>query len=198
MVMNYSILFIPILFVSEHDAPSIEATALLSGSLLRKRTVIMGFKQSLIDNNSIQLHANAANWRDAIKIGTDMLIASGAIKPAYHDAIISSVEKLGPYICIAPNLALPHARPEDGVIRTAFALVTLEKPIVFDGEDEPVDVLITLAGSSSDEHMEGLMEVTQVLDDENSETGVDLNKLRQCHTADDVYRVIDEALAKNA
>ena len=158
----------------------------------------MGFKQSLIDNNSIQLHANATNWRDAIKIGTDMLIASGAIKPDYHNAIISSVEKLGPYICIAPHLALPHARPEDGVIRTAFALVTLEKPIIFDGEDEPVDVLITLAGSSSDEHMEGLMEVTQVLDDEDSETGVDLNKLRQCHTADDVYRVIDEALAKNA
>ncbi|HGV3503085.1 TPA: PTS sugar transporter subunit IIA [Providencia stuartii] len=157
----------------------------------------MGFKQSLIDNNSIQLHANAAHWRDAVKIGTDMLVASGAIKPTYHDAIISSVEKLGPYICIAPHLALPHARPEDGVIRTAFALVTLEKPVIFDGEDEPVDVLITLAGSSSDEHMEGLMEVTQVLDDEDSETGVDLNKLRQCHTADDVYRVIDEALAKN-
>ncbi|KLN46603.1 PTS ascorbate-specific transporter subunit IIA [Providencia rettgeri] len=154
----------------------------------------MGFKQSLIDNNSIQLKASADNWRDAIKIGTDLLIASGAIKPTYHDAIISSVEKLGPYICIAPNLALPHARPEDGVIRTAFALVTLEKPVIFDGEDEPVDVLITLAGSSSDEHMEGLMEVTQVLDDEDSETGVDLNKLRQCLSADDVYRVIDEAL----
>ncbi len=83
---------------------------------------------------------------------------------------------------------------EDGVIRTAFALVTLESPIIFDGEEEPVDVLITLAGSSSDEHMEGLMEVTRVLDDEDSETGVDLNKLRRCRTIDDVYQVIDQAL----
>ncbi len=155
---------------------------------------MMGFKQSLIDNNSIQLQASADNWRDAIKIGTDLLIASGAIKPSYHKAIINSIEKLGPYICIAPNLALPHARPEDGVLKTAFALVTLEKPIVFDGEDEPVDVLITLAGSSSDEHMEGLMEVTRVLDDEDSETGVDLEKLRRCRTIDDVYQVIDQAL----
>ncbi|EKO3851850.1 PTS sugar transporter subunit IIA [Vibrio harveyi] len=158
----------------------------------------MGLKQSLIDNNSIKLQAKASNWREAIKIGTDMLIASGAIQPSYHDAIISSVEELGPYICIAPNLALPHARPENGVIRTAFALVTLEEPIYFEGEDEPVDVLITLAGSSSDEHMEGLMEVTQVLDDEDSETGVDLDKLRRCRSRTDVFNVIDEALAVTA
>ncbi|WP_447474879.1 PTS sugar transporter subunit IIA [Vibrio harveyi] len=158
----------------------------------------MGLKQSLIDNNSIKLQAQASNWREAIKIGTDMLIASGAIQPSYHDAIISSVEELGPYICIAPNLALPHARPENGVIRTAFALVTLEEPIYFEGEDEPVDVLITLAGSSSDEHMEGLMEVTQVLDDEDSETGVDLDKLRRCRSKTDVFNVIDEALVVTA
>ncbi|MFZ3443622.1 PTS sugar transporter subunit IIA [Vibrio harveyi] len=158
----------------------------------------MGLKQSLIDNNSIKLQAQASNWREAIKIGTDMLIASGAIQPSYHDAIISSVEELGPYICIAPNLALPHARPENGVIRTAFALVTLEEPIYFEGEDEPVDVLITLAGSSSDEHMEGLMEVTQVLDDEDSEMGVDLDKLRRCRSKTDVFNVIDEALAVTA
>ncbi|WP_045422908.1 PTS sugar transporter subunit IIA [Vibrio jasicida] len=158
----------------------------------------MGLKQSLIDNNSIKLQAQASNWREAIKIGTDMLIASGAIQSSYHDAIISSVEELGPYICIAPNLALPHARPENGVIRTAFALVTLEEPIYFEGEDEPVDVLITLAGSSSDEHMEGLMEVTQVLDDEDSETGVDLDKLRRCRSKTDVFNVIDEALAVTA
>ncbi|OXX21410.1 PTS sugar transporter subunit IIA [Vibrio sp. V08_P9A1T1] len=155
----------------------------------------MGLKQSLIDNDSIQLNAQASTWQEAIKIGTDRLIKSGAIHPCYHDAIISSVEQLGPYIVIAPNLALPHARPENGVIRTAFALVTLQTPIYFDGEDEPVDVLITLAGSSSDQHMEGLMEVTQVLDDEESETGVDLDKLRRCRTAQDVYQVIDEALA---
>ncbi|EHD2239965.1 PTS sugar transporter subunit IIA [Vibrio vulnificus] len=158
----------------------------------------MGLKQSLIENNSIKLQAQASNWRDAVKIGTDMLIASGAIEPCYHDAIISSVEELGPYICIAPNLALPHARPENGVNRTAFALVTLETPIYFDGEDEPVDVLITLAGSSSDEHMEGLMEVTQVLDDEESDTGVDLDKLRRCRSLTDVFNVIDDALAMTA
>lgn len=155
----------------------------------------MGLKQLLIDNQSIKLHQRAADWKEAIKIGTDMLVASGAIKPCYHDAIIESIESMGPYIIIAPSLAMPHARPEQGVNRTAFALVTLDTPVTFEGEEEPVDVLITLAGSSSDEHMEGLMEVTQVLDDEDSPTGVDLDKLRRCNSKEEVLRVIDEALA---
>jgi len=154
----------------------------------------MKLKQSLIENNSIQLNASPSDWRDAIKIGTDMLVVSGAILPSYHDAIINSIEKLGPYVCIAPNLALPHARPEDGVIKTSFALVTLRDPVFFDGEDEPVYVLITLAGSSSNEHMDGLMEITRVLDDEESESGIDLDKLCRCRTKIDVFDVIDAAL----
>lgn len=158
----------------------------------------MALKQSLIENQSIKLHQTATDWQSAIKIGTDMLIAAGAIKPSYHDAIIHSVKELGPYIIIAPNLAMPHARPEQGVIHTAFALVTLDTPVKFEGEDEPVDVLITLAGSTSDQHMAGLMEVTEVLDDEDSPTGVNLDKLRQCQCAEDVYRVIDEALEQVA
>ena len=103
---------------------------------------------------------------------------------------------MGHYIVIAPHFSIPHARPEDGVNRTAFALVTLASPVKFEGEEELVDVLITLAGSTSDEHMEGLMEVTQVLEDENSDSGINLDKFRACRSVEDVYLVIDEALAQ--
>ncbi len=158
----------------------------------------MNFKESLINNNSILLQASASDWREAIALGTGMLIKSGAVNQSYHDAIINSIEAHGPYIVIAPNFAMPHARPEDGVNRTAFALVTLTTPIYFDGESEPVDVFVTLAGSSSDEHIQGLTEVTQVLDDPDSDTGINLDKLRQCRTKEDVYRVIDAALCVDA
>lgn len=153
----------------------------------------MSFKESLIANNSIKLNVKTKDWREAIKVGTDMLEASGAVQPSYYKAIVSSIEKLGPYICIAPDFAMPHARPEDGVNRTAFALVTLAEPLDIEGEQ--VKAMVTLAGSSSDEHMEGLMEVTQVLDDEESESGVNVEKLLACSTNEEIFKVIDEALA---
>lgn len=154
----------------------------------------MNLKQSLIENNSILLNQSASNWEEAIKIGTDLLVKAGAIEPRYYDNIISKVKEMGPYIILAPGLAMPHARPEEGVIKTSFALVTFDTPIYFDGEDDPVHVMLTLAGSDSDQHMQGLVEITQVLDDPDSDTGVDLDKIRRCKTAEEVYAVIDAAL----
>lgn len=154
----------------------------------------MNLKQSLIDNNSILLHQTATNWEEAIKIGTDLLVKAGTIEPRYYDNIVSKIKEMGPYIILAPGLAMPHARPEEGVIKTSFALVTFDNPIYFDGEDEPVYVMLTLAGSDSDQHMQGLMEITQVLDDPDSDTGVDLDKIRRCRNAEEVYAVIDQAL----
>lgn len=154
----------------------------------------MNLKQSLIENNSILLNQSASNWEEAIKIGTDLLVKAGTIEPRYYDNIVSKIKEMGPYIILAPGLAMPHARPEEGVIKTSFALVTFDTPIYFEGEDEPVHVMLTLAGSDSDQHMQGLMEITQVLDDPDSDTGVDLDKIRRCKTAEEVYAVIDQAL----
>ena len=149
-------------------------------------------KESLIENNSIKLNQTAANWEEAIKIGTDLLVASGAIEPRYYDNIVSNIKEMGPYIVLAPGLAMPHARPEEGVIRTAFGLTTLAQPIDFDGEQ--ISVLVTLAGSDSDTHMEGIMEITQIFDDPDSEDGVNIQKFLDCKTQEDVLAVIDVAL----
>lgn len=149
-------------------------------------------KESLVENNSVKLNQTAASWQEAIKIGTDMLVASGAIEPRYYDNIISKIEEMGPYIVLAPGLAMPHARPEEGVLKTAFGLVTLSQPVDFDGES--ISVLVTLAGSDSDTHIEGIMEITQVFDDPDSDDGVNIQKFLDCKTKEDVFAVIDAAL----
>lgn len=155
----------------------------------------MNLKQALIDNNSIRLNQSASNWQEAVKLAIAPLIESGAVESRYYERIIECINEMGPYIILAPGLAMPHARPEDGVNRTAFSLITLNEPVYFDGEEEPVDVLFALAGSNSDEHMQGLMEITQVLDDPDSDTGIDLDKIRKCQNAEQVYQVIAQALS---
>ncbi|MFO6427822.1 PTS sugar transporter subunit IIA [Escherichia coli] len=47
----------------------------------------------------------------------------------YYQAILDGVEQFGPYFVIAPGLAMPHGRPEEGVKKTGFSLVTLKKPL---------------------------------------------------------------------
>lgn len=151
----------------------------------------MNLKESLITNNSIQLNVKATDWQSAIKIGTDALVKAGVAEERYYDAIVTAISAEGPYICIHDAFALPHCRPEDGVIKTGFALTVLETPILFDDVDEPVDVLITLAGKDSEEHIEGTMQVANLI-----EFDEDFSKLRACKTPQDVANLIDMALAQ--
>ena len=53
------------------------------------------------------------------------MVKNGTIEERYIDGMIETVKNLGPYIVIAPGVALPHARPEDGVIEPSMSLVTL-------------------------------------------------------------------------
>ncbi|MEZ8736403.1 MULTISPECIES: PTS sugar transporter subunit IIA [unclassified Vibrio] len=149
----------------------------------------MNLKESLIKNNSILLNAKATDWKAAIKLGTDALVKAGVAEERYYDAITKAIGEEGPYICIHDAFALPHCRPEDGVIRTGFALTVLEAPITFEGVDEPVDVLITLAGKDSEEHIEGTMQVANLI-----EFDEDFSKLRACKSPEEVARLIDAAL----
>lgn len=156
----------------------------------------MNLRQSLEHYNSIALHQKVSSWEEAIKIGTDMLEKAKVITPEYYTAIVNSIKKLGPYIILGPGIAIPHARPEQGVLHTGFALVTLDTPILFEGDETPVSMLITLAGSTGDEHIEGVVQITEILDDDTSESGINIEKFLACNTTKEVLHVIDLALAK--
>src|SRR5690625_1114019 len=89
----------------------------------------------LLGDESIDLNARAANWRDAITIAGKLLESSGAITSAYTQAMIESLEVNGPYIVVAPGFAFAHARPSEAVKRTAISWVRLETPVAFRSEE---------------------------------------------------------------
>ena len=91
----------------------------------------MKLRDSLAENKSIRLQAEAETWQEAVKIGVDLLVAADVVEPRYYQAILDGVEQFGPYFVIAPGLAMPHGRPEEGVKKTGFSLVTLKKPLEF-------------------------------------------------------------------
>lgn len=128
----------------------------------------MKLRDSLLENRSIRLQSEAATWQEAVKIGVDLLVAADVVEPLYYQAILDGVERFGPYFVIAPGLAMPHGRPEEGVKKTGFALVTLKTPLPFNHEDnDPVDLLITLAAEDATGHQEvGIMQIVNLFEDE--------------------------------
>ncbi|EHJ52891.1 PTS sugar transporter subunit IIA [Streptococcus macacae] len=146
----------------------------------------MNLKQALIDNNSIRLGLSAATWEEAVKLSVDPLIESGAVRPEYYDAIIKSTNEYGPYYILTPGMAMPHARPEAGVERDAFSLVTLQKPVTFsDGKE--VSVLLALAATSSRIHTSvAIPQIIALFDLENA-----VKRLQAAKTPEEVLAMID-------
>lgn len=94
------------------------------------------------------------NYREAIKISCNMLEAEGVVEARYYDAIINKIEEFGPYFCIAEDICMPHARPEDGAIREGLCIIKLNEPVDFMGKT--VRVFFTLSAKDNQSHL-GLM-----------------------------------------
>lgn len=150
----------------------------------------MTLKDSLIANNSIALQAEASDWQAAVKLGTDLLEKAGVVDSRYYGAILEGTAKFGPYYLLAPGLAMPHGRPEEGVLKNGFALVTLKEPVVFGDEDnDPIDILITLAAVDQESHnVGGITQVVNLFEDEDN-----FDRLRAATTIDEVIALIDKA-----
>ena len=123
--------------------------------------------QDLLSEDNVSFHYPAETWEDVIRHGGQLMVDAGFTEPTYTEAMIEVVREMGPYIVLAPGLAMPHARPEMGSKQVGTALVTLEKPIDFGSpENDPVSVAVFLCAPNKDEHIQLLTDIATLFEDE--------------------------------
>ena len=97
-------------------------------------------------DDGVQLGATAADWRAAVALAGAALARTGAAEATYADEMIRMIDEHGPYVVIAPGLALAHARPGPDVLTDGLSVVTLASPVTFGHPYyDPVRVVIGLA-----------------------------------------------------
>jgi PTS system ascorbate-specific IIA component len=140
----------------------------------------------LLPVDAIRLGETAADWRAAVRLAGDALVASGATSPAYTDEMVATVEQLGPYIVIAPGIALAHSRPSAAVRRAGISLVTLVEPVEFGHrQNDPVGLVIGLAAVDEEGHMTALSTLAEFLADDRRRAG-----LTSAGSAGDVVQMV--------
>ena len=123
--------------------------------------------QDLLSEDNVSFRYPAETWEDVIRHGGQLMVDAGFTDPTYTEAMIDVVRDMGPYIVLAPGLAMPHARPEMGAKQVGAALVTLEKPIDFGSpENDPVSVAIFLCAPNKDEHIQLLTDIATLFENE--------------------------------
>lgn len=123
--------------------------------------------EELLPVERIALNVQAKDWEEAVRAIGKVMVDTGVVEDRYIDGMIATTKELGPYIVIAPGVAIPHSRPEDGVISTCLAYARLAPPIDFGNEDnDPVHILFALGAVDHTQHVEALQQIAEILSDE--------------------------------
>ncbi|MEG0330259.1 MAG: PTS sugar transporter subunit IIA [Longicatena sp.] len=145
-------------------------------------------KETLLKESHIQVMPNVKDWKEAIKVAAQPLLNDGSIDVTYVDAMIQTVIDLGSYIVLAPNIALPHARSKNNVFKDSVSLLKLSQPVYFDeNEDSRAILIIPIACTSNEGHMEMLGRVAEVLGDLDT-----IEKLLETNDKDEIYKIFEK------
>jgi mannitol/fructose-specific phosphotransferase system IIA component (Ntr-type) len=111
---------------------------------------------------------DVSDWREAIEIVAAPLGDSGAIGREYVDAMLESIAAPGgTYIDLGFGIALAHARPERGVVRTALSALRVRPDVLLnDDEAHPIGLFFCLAAADPESHLAAMASLARLLSNE--------------------------------
>lgn len=125
------------------------------------------FKE-IVEKELYCFHERFDKWEDSILACTKPLIDKKVIDQRYVDKIFESIDKYGPYIVLAPDVAMPHSTENcAGVFRTEIGFMRVKNPVHFvDGNpDKDARIFFTLASVDSNEHLNQMIQLATLLAD---------------------------------
>lgn len=138
----------------------------------------------IFNKNFIQIKDSVNDWEDAISIASSPLLKESVINENYIKKMISNVEEMGPYIVLSKDIAMPHARFEDGAKDSAIAVLKLKKRVSF-SKDKNVNTIIALACSTNNDHIETLQYLAKILSDKKK-----YKRLVETYDIDEIYNIL--------
>ncbi|MDZ4159448.1 MAG: PTS sugar transporter subunit IIA [Anaerolineaceae bacterium] len=113
------------------------------------------------------------SWQHAAAEVGRLLVEAGMVEEQYVEKMKQVLEELGPYVVIAPGVALLHARPEDGVLHPCIGLLTLMDAVNFGhSENDPVDIVLAFGATDKNSHINALKQMAERLGDPEAVTRI--------------------------
>ncbi|PXA70983.1 PTS beta-glucoside transporter subunit IIABC [Vibrio sp. 11986-1-5] len=142
---------------------------------------------NLIGDNGIVI-SNEKNLTvdAALELACSTLIAQGKINKSYLDAIKEKHKEIGAYYVLAPKIAMPHARPEDGVNEACLQVTIFKHGVDLESEDNgDVYLSVTLAAVDSDSHIQTIVALSELFQNDD-----DINAIISAESKDDIVKIL--------
>jgi PTS system ascorbate-specific IIA component len=128
----------------------------------------MGLLADAFGEGAILIKESVDTRSAAIEIAGELLVQSGKAKHSYVASMLEAVERFGPYIVIAPGIALAHGKPSEDVIETGLSLLLVKQAIEFQhAQNDPVQLVFGLAATDHESHIETMAKLAELLSDQD-------------------------------
>lgn len=122
---------------------------------------------AMTDRSLIRTHVEAGDWRQAVHLAYEPLLKAGIVSDRYPARTIQSIEISGPYVVIAPHVALLHAAPDQGALKPGLALTVFQEPVTFHSSvNDPIRYAFALSvPEGSPHHLAAMADLLGLIED---------------------------------
>ena len=124
-------------------------------------------------------------WKQAIYVSLEPLVRGGYVESRYAEEIIRSTEEIGPYYVLTEDIALIHGRPEQGVIKKQLAVTVVREPVQFSEDSFPVRLLIALAATDANSHLDVMQVLAAIFLDESK-----IREIAEAESEEKIYNLL--------
>ena len=138
---------------------------------------------SVLESRNVLAEGVARTRDEAIREAGALLVAAGAVTPAYVDSMFEREDSVSTYM--GNFLAIPHGTNEakESIVRSSFSFVRY--PALLDWDGRPVRFVLGIAGLDT-EHLEILASIAILFSDDDA-----VQKLIDAGTAEDIVELLE-------
>ncbi len=129
-----------------------------------------------LTNDTIQLMNRVKNWEEAIRRAAQPLLNRRHIEESYVDAVMENCRRNSDYIMLGNRIAIPHAKPEEGVLKLGMSLLNLKEPVEFPN-GQRMNLICFIAAEDKEKHINPLLQLRRLAEDESTVNQIKKSRL---------------------
>lgn len=117
--------------------------------------------KDMISPRMIRAKEKAENWQEAVSKAAQLLVGEKIVETSYLMKLLFA-DNVTRFV-IMPGIALPHATPESDVNQYGLSIITLETPVIFGENKDPVSIVLCLVAKEDRKHITAMKELVELL-----------------------------------
>lgn len=115
-----------------------------------------------VSDDCIEFRADS-EFLTSIARAAELLSLAGAASADYPSEVVQIVRDKGPYMVVAPQVAIVHGRPSEQNLRSAISLVISQTELISGSKNDPVRIVFAISSNSNKKHLEMLQSLSASL-----------------------------------